>query len=244
MAIAGDVNLHRIELMFLHPDTSFWFLWVLFWINVIFVFGQWIAEKCHVDELTPIVIICIILLGIMVGLNFRLFGFQFLAYYFLFYTLGYIIHRFSLLQIRHNIVLVWLFLAWPCLAWFWTMHDLPSWMPMIPHIPTSLLQYAYRGGTAMVAIILLMGLAPRILNSDEGFANVAIQKIGVVSLGCYTCHLTFIGYVAKVLKVLMPNANDWIVIASIFVVSLILTYVIVELLKKNKYTAKILLGKI
>lgn len=244
MAISGEITLVRLENMFLHPDTSFWFLWVLFWINIIFVIGQRIAAKCHLDELIPIGVSCVILLGVMVGVELRLFGFQFLAYYFLFYTLGYVIHRFSFLQIRCSGVLVGFFIVWLCLACFWTMHELPSWVPTIPHIPTSLLQYAYRGGTAMIAILWLMGLAPKILKNDKGLVNKTFKEIGVVSLGYYTCHLVIMGYVANGVKVLIPNVNDWIIIASIFAISFVLTYAIVELLKKNRYAAKILLGKV
>lgn len=244
IAISGEITYARFENMFIHPDTSFWFLWVLFWINIIFVIGQWIAAKCHFDELFPISASCVILLGAMVGLELRLFGFQFFAYYFLFYTLGYMIHRFSFLQIKYNGALMGLFVIWLCLAWSWTMHELPSWMPTIPHVPTSLLQYTYRGGTAMMAILLLMGLAPKVLNGDKSYINKIVKEIGVVSLGCYTCHLVIMGYVANGVKVLMPNTNDWIIIVSTFFISLVPTFIIVELLKKNGYLAKILLGKI
>lgn len=230
--------------MFLHSDTSFWFLWVLFWINSIFIFGQRIAAKCHLDEMIPIGTACVIFLGAMVGLELRLFGFQFFAYYFLFYTLGYMIHRFSFLQIKYNGALMGLFVIWLCLAWFWTMHELPSWMPTMPHVPTSLLQYTYRGGTAMMAILLLMGLTPKVLNGDKGYLNKILKEIGVVSLGCYTSHLVIMGYVANGVKLLMPNANDSVIIASVFAISIVLTYVVVELLKRNKYTAKVLLGKV
>ena len=68
--LSGDYTLERVGKMVLYPDTSFWFLWVLFFINVVFIFCQWVAEKVRRDELL-------------------VFGFQFLAYYFVFYTIGY-----------------------------------------------------------------------------------------------------------------------------------------------------------
>ena len=36
-----------------------------------------------------------------------------------------------------------LFFVWAVMAWFWTMHELPEWMPDISYIPNSLLQYIY-----------------------------------------------------------------------------------------------------
>lgn len=110
------------------------------------------------DEIIPIGITCLLLLGIMVGLNLRVFGFQFLAYYYLFYFLGYVIRRFNKLQLTNKSSMICLGLLWAVLAWFWNMHELPVWMPRIPHCPTSLLQYAYRGVTAILAVWLLWAL--------------------------------------------------------------------------------------
>lgn len=54
------------------------------------------------DEIIPIGITCLLLLGILVGLNLRVFGFQFLAYYYLFYFLGYAMRRFNKLQLTNK----------------------------------------------------------------------------------------------------------------------------------------------
>lgn len=94
-----DCPFNALPYLIIAPDSYLWFLWVLFGICVLFVFGQWMADKLHIDELIPISIICFVLLAVMVFLEFRLFGFQFLAYYFLFYLTGYCVHRFSVLHI-------------------------------------------------------------------------------------------------------------------------------------------------
>ena len=147
--------------MVLYPDTSFWFLWVLFFINLIFIFSQWLASKLNIDELVMIALSSLLLLGIMVGMEIRMFGFQFIAYYFVFYTMGYCIHLFPRLQIGNGVVLGPLLICWTLLAWSWNMHELPMWIPAIPHIASSLLQYAYRGVTALLAILFLLGMAPK-----------------------------------------------------------------------------------
>lgn len=49
--ISGDYTLIRVVKMVLYPDTSFWFLWVLFFINLIFIFSQWLASRLNIDEL-------------------------------------------------------------------------------------------------------------------------------------------------------------------------------------------------
>lgn len=114
--ISGDYTLIRVVKMVFYPDTSFWFLWVLFFINLIFIFSQWLASRLNIDELVVIALSSLLLLGIMVGMEFRMFGFQFIAYYFVFYTMGYCIHRFPRLQIGNGVMLGLLFICWTLLG--------------------------------------------------------------------------------------------------------------------------------
>lgn len=81
--------------IFLHPDGVFWFLWVLFYISLIFYFVDWIAEKIRLKQEFTIIATCLLLAGIMAAIEFRLFGFQFISYYFLFYVVGYFIHKYQ-----------------------------------------------------------------------------------------------------------------------------------------------------
>ena len=129
------------------------------------------------------------------------------------------------------------------MAWFWNMHELPEWMPDISYIPNSLLQYIYRGTTALLAILFLMGISPKILNRISSL-NKGIKEVGVISLGYYTCHSTIIVYVVNLLKLIFPGVCDKVLIGMNFVLWVSLTLVIVELLKKNKITTKNLLGKV
>lgn len=93
--VSADDSIGNLSRIIIAPDSYFCFLWVLFWIKDIFILNQKIAAKYHMDEIIPIGIPCLLLLGIMVGLNLRVFGFQFLAYYYLFYFLGYAMRRFN-----------------------------------------------------------------------------------------------------------------------------------------------------
>ena len=194
------------------------------------------------DEIIPIGITCMVLLGIMVGLNLRVFGFQFLAYYYLFYFLGYAMRRFNKLQHTGKPSMICLGLLWTILAWVWNMHELPIWMPRIPHCPTSLLQYTYRGVTATLAIVVIVGIARKVLNSSNRF-NRFIQEIGILSLGIYTCHLTLMDYIIKSLRFINPSNSEEILIILGFTICGFLSWVIVNLLKKNKIAAHFFLGK-
>ena len=240
--VSTDYSIENLSRIIIAPDSYFWFLWVLFWIKIIFILNQKIAEKYHMDEIIPIGITCMVLLGIMAGLNLRVFGFQFLAYYYLFYFLGYAMRRFNKLQLTGKPSMICLGLLWTILAWFWNMHELPVWMPRIPHCPTSLLQYTYRGVTATLAIVVIVGVARKVLNSSNRF-NRFIQEIGILSLGIYTCHLTLMDYIIKSLRFINPSDSKEILIILGFTICGFLSWVIVNLLKKNKIAAHFFLGK-
>lgn len=186
---------------------------------------------------------CLSLFGVMVAFEIRVFGFQFLSYYFIFYTLGYCIHRYSWLQVSNKMYIAVLFIIWAILAWYWNMHSLPSWMPVIPHVPSTLMQYAYRGLTAAIAILVIFGFAPNSLNGTN-ITNLIIKELGTVSLGLYVCHLTIIGYVVEVIRYCFPHINNSIIIILNFIISTIISVIVVDLLKRNKITAKLFLGKI
>ena len=236
-------QLDRLALIITNPDSYFWFLWILFWICVIFIGCQWIADKLKIDELFPVGTACVVLMGTMVALEFRLFGFQFLSYYFLFYTLGYCIHRFEVLQLKNNFIIVVFIMVWAFLAWGWKMHGLPSWIPAIPQVPDTLLQYAYRGLTALIGVMVLIGIAPKLLNGNSRF-NYWMKDIGEVSLGLYVVHLTFMGYIKELLFTLTPNISTWCAISIPSLVSFFVSIIIVNLLNKNRWTSRICLGKV
>lgn len=150
--------------------------------------------------------------------------------------------RFNKLQLTGKPSMICLGLLWTILAWFWNMHELPVWMPRIPHCPTSLLQYTYRGVTATLAIVVIVGVARKVLNSSNRF-NRFIQEIGILSLGIYTCHLTLMDYIIKSLRFINPSNSEEILIILGFTICGFLSWVIVNLLKKNKIAAHFFLGK-
>lgn len=241
--IHGRISIKTATTMILYPDSSFWFLWILFIISCCFIGCQWITNKKRCDELIPISMMCTLLFVIMVLFEVRVFGFQFLSYYFLFYTLGYCIHRFPIFQIKNRLLLITLFLLWFILAWYWNMHALPYWMPEVPIIPSSLLQYAYRGLTALIVVVFIFALAPKVLNRGNK-VNTLIKSIGEVSLGLYVCHLTIMGDIVKWLRYVLPGLNNTTIIIFAFIIGCAISLSIVHLLKKNEFSSKFLLGKV
>lgn len=245
--IRGNYSIQNLYSVIMFPDVYYWFLWVLFGICVLFNMAQLIAQNLNVNEMITIAAMSLSLLCAMVILEIRVLGFQFLAYYFLFYTIGYCFHKYEntvlLSSIRHSFVLLVLIILWAFLAWGWTMHGLPSWMPNIPHLPTTLLQYAYRGFTALICIVVLLAVSPKMLNSRSK-VNDVVSSMGVVSLGLYVVHLTIMGPLVDAIKSTHSEVRSWLCIGLAFVIATALSYLVVWMLNKNKYTARIFLGKL
>lgn len=235
--IEGFVNIA------LKPDGYFWFLWVLWIITITFNVGDSISQKLKLKQELIIGTIALILVGIMVLLNFRMFGFQFIAYYFMFYTFGYYCNKYRNLLTSNKPVWMVLFLLWLVMGSFWNMHELPFFLKGIPFVPSALLQYAYRFATAFVAIYLLFSSAPMLLKARNK-VNEKIAHLGQISLGIYVVHLTLIIPMSPWLAKQLPNVPMPIVIILSFVTALIISITIVELLSKNKYTSRYLLGKL
>ena len=134
-------------------------------------------------------------------------------------------------------------MVWAFLAWGWTMHGLPSWIPAIPQVPDTLLQYAYRGLTALIGVMVLIGIAPKVLNGNSRF-NYWMKDIGEVSLGLYVVHLTFMDNIKELLFTLTPNISTWCAISILSLFSFFVSIIIVNLLNKNRWTSRICLGKV
>lgn len=239
--ISPPYSISEFADIILYPDGSFWFLWVLFFISVIFYFTDWVAEKVHLKQEVAMVAMCLILAIVMVLMEFRLLGFQFLAYYFLFYVLGYYIHKYQDAIISNSSwVIGGLTLLWAMMAWLWNMHELPAFLKSIP-LPQTLMQYGYRFLTAAIAVYVLFAVSPKLLNSDSR-VNKPVIWFGKNSLGIYTSHLLLMPLVVKVLFNLGCGVVLTIVLS--FIIATAASWVLVWLIGKNRVTARLLLGKL
>lgn len=227
----------------IHPDTGFWFLWALFWISLIFILTDYISEKLHLKQEWCETAVAVALVGIMVLAEFRYFGFQFIAYYFMFYTAGYFYRKYED-YIPKNIVLICSStVIWAILAWFSAPHRLPAFLEGVPLIPGSVLLYGYRFITAMTACYVLLALSPLILDAKNLF-NQYFASLGKISLGIYVVHLLFCGELVRYLGAVIGTDMIWLPIIITFILATAISYSVVRLLSLNKYTAKYLLGKL
>lgn len=219
----------------------YWFLWALFFITVIFVFAEYIASKSRLQAWIVHIIIILILLGVMVLLDYREHGVQYISYYYPYYVFGSYYHQKMSNKDIHMPFYYLGLMVWFILALFWDMHKPPVFLSTIP-LPSSIICFAYRYFVAFLAVFVFYGLARRFLSKKNLFCSM-FEKLGVLSLGIYTIHIVLI----KLERLIIPrsiNVNDTLLITSIWLIVLLLSYLIALVLKRNRIFSFVLLGKI
>lgn len=149
----------------------------------------------------------------------------------------------QILKISSKPILGILFVIRLLLALNWSMHSLPSWMPSIPIIPVALLQLSYRFITAVIAIVVLMNVAPILLTS-KGYINYKISQLGYYSLGIYVTHYLIIWFIADWICKKGQMGNTVAEVLIVFILGLLSSVILVWLLNKSHFTSNVLLGKV
>lgn len=223
----------------LYPDSGLWFLWVLFVISFLFSTCIWLSGKNN--EIYSLVSLGVILIIVMIVSDLRMFGFQFIAYYYLFYLIGFALHKYEhSIIISSKLVLVLLSLCWALMAWYWNMHSLPSFMQGLP-FPTTLAQYCYRFITAVIAVYVLFSVLPSLFKVVSRW-NVPFVLLGVNSLGIYATHFILMRKLVGLYRSFEMCSG--VIITCSFISGLVISWGIVWLLSKWTITNKLLIGKV
>lgn len=224
----------------LQPTKSFWFLWALFFIVASFTILDYFSKKTKIKQETIMGVTCVgCAVTMIIFKDIRIFGIQYVLYYFIFYCLGFYINKYHLFTEKKLLIML-MVISWLLLASFWKPRELPSFIPLSGGIAI-MFRFAYKFIVANVAIFAMFSIAPKVLNSHGKF-NQLISKIGAVSLGLYTFHMTFVNQIVLFVKSYIEN--NVIVFFLSFLLLSILSYFIVTLLGKQKCAARLLLGKV
>lgn len=239
---------HNVDYIYdyvLYPQKSLWFLWALFFISIIFNGVEHLASKINIMHEVLMGMCWIILVGIMFAMSdAKLFGVEYVCYYFLYYMIGYYTHKYAKYFLtRNNLLLVVLGLTWFALGSIYSTQGLPKQLQFVPAVSSAILYFSYRICTAIIAVFFLFGIAVKLFNKCNGLVNVMV-KLGTVSLGIYAVHMVTRYKLVIVLVTQFPTIGYWKLMLVTFLLLVPSTYMIVWLLNLNKYTARLLLGKI
>lgn len=222
------------------PNTTFWFLWALFFICAIFAIIEKVSEKWNLKKDLIVGLTCVVCAAVLVVLkDIHFLGIQYILYYFIFYAIGYYIHKFRI-TIKSTTVCVLMAFAWLLLASFWRPQALPEFIPLTG-IAATMLRFIYKFVVALVAVIVIFSVAPKCLKGENKVSGV-LNWLGTYSLGIYVVHLTFADLVSKFV---FSFVNDtWARVLILFVLLAVISSAIVWLLNKFKWTSRVFLGKI
>ena len=239
----GKLSANELLQIVIRPSNSYWFLWVLFWINVIFILTQMVASRLQWNEMKSLAAVCVVLVAIMAVWNIRVLGVQFISFYFVFYFMGYCFRHLELKPLHGNKNLLAFTVVWAFLGWYWQMSHMPSIMKWVTFLPSSLAIQGYRFVTAFLALSVILSVVPRYLDKDTWVTRTLV-RFGYISLGIYTFHLLITNSVISLISQFIPQIDNNLLIFTSFILLTLVSFPCVSLISKNKVLAKYLLGKL
>lgn len=220
---------------FLHPDRSLWFLWALFFITVIFIACKKLSQRTSI-KLEYIITICsIVMLGAIAKFKINILGGQFIGWYFIFYSIGYFVKKYNIIESELFNKAKWISLIlFTITAYFWMRKEAPLFM----HSNNAIYNYAYKLIVASISFCAFLPLAKAYINKKMSF----ISKIGSsMTLGIYSMQQIVIVSICNHLTIL-HQSNSWLSITTIALSTTIICYYAYLLLSRNKTLAFWLFG--
>lgn len=196
-----------------------------------------------IDMLLVYSAVALILIGVMVMLDIRAFGFQYIAFYFIFYSIGLFLNKYNQILTRNPFCLSALFLTWLLMGSFWNMHEIPPLLKGLHIMPENILQYCYRFVTAITAVYLMFSLLP-IIFDNKGRTSKIMTYFGQNSLALYGLQGVVIFYVCDLtIKSSIMQFQFSQVIVS-FCITLLICWCFLFLGNKQKHIKRIAFGKL
>ncbi len=229
---------------FLYPNKGYWFLWALFFIALFFNFTNFISERVGIKQDLWIFVVAILLVFFQLQIrNTKIFGYEYIAYYFIFYVLGYYANKYQRFLPKQELLICGCFFLWLLMACFWTPNDIPFILKDVHFIPSQLLQLCYRMLTPMVFLVWMYSVAPKIKVGNSWIWKLLIE-FGQISLGIYVVHMVVKNLFAQKLYETVPIGPFWLHVVIEFIILTVFSIVVVRLILKSNVLAKWLLGKI
>lgn len=162
----------------LRPDAGLWFLWALFYITILFIACRKISMRIHVKEWIVFLVMAAMLNGIVVLGHVKIFGFHWIAWYFIFYSVGAFWRDCSVRRPNHRndvAIFVCSFVLFAMMVPFFRMHnEAPTfyqWIDLVPYFPI-----IYRIVIGFTGIAFCYELFK--LYVGNGLYSRALQKLG------------------------------------------------------------------
>lgn len=230
-----DLTLFLSKIM--HPDTGLWFLWALFFIVLLMKLSDSLCSRLNVKLEYIVFVVSLLLAGIMVTLKFKLFGFQFIAWYLPFYAIGYFGRKYqNLWEKQGHKVALCLFVLFLFMAYWWMRKDAPLFLPQNSHV---IYNYVYKFAVAIVAIAALVPLFRYYIDDKM----LMITKLGGVTLGIYAIYQTILAILQPYFDIEFLQSHYGVYMFILSITVLAISYLCYMLINSNRYLSLLFLGK-
>lgn len=221
-----------------HPKM-YWFIFALFFISALFISIKQLAGRLRISDFFCMIGGWLILVGLMLVANIRYFGFQYIAYYFVFYVLGYYINHCKWTPQPGLIIAFGA--GWLVLAPFWRMTEVSPLLSGLTFVPSPMLIFTYRFVAAALGALFLMFTAPMMFANSNRLSKM-FAYLGRESLGIYIIHIFIATYWTSYLARQLGTDTSGLFIFLDFLVKLVVSILGVELIKRIPYIRYLLLG--
>lgn len=151
------------EAIILQPDRGLWFLWALFFIDVLFVGCRKLSSLIHLDERLVVLGAAGVLNLAELVTRFEMFGYHWIAWYFVFFSLGVYWRMYDNRgphPVTDKLLSVGSLVAFPVLVAFFRMHNeaplFYRWLDLGPYFPV-----VYRMAVGIAGISFFLYLFKR-----------------------------------------------------------------------------------
>lgn len=237
--LLGDIS--YVKTIILYPDRGLWFLHALFFIVITLTICDKLSLKTKMSLITIIIVVSLLLSLLVLGLNFKLFGLQFVAFHFPFFCAGFFIRKYNLIEkmnVIYGIVFMALFLVlayWDCSSFSPTFLSIES-KGIVSHLVFRSYQY-------LVAFISIPAWLYLLKNTKCGRRKSLLTKFGTQTLALYAISLSLQVIHLKIVYPIINGMPYYVEVIFLFVSLMIISYCLDMLLSKNKYMSFVFLGK-
>jgi len=214
-----------------YPDRGLWFLQALFWTTVIVV----LADKCSRNKsavffYSIILFVWLLITGVTMELGVKTFGLPFIGWHLPFFTLGFALKQYNVLEKINKIIMLICLVLW-CIAGYWCSDE------MLPVSHT-----VFRFVEMIIAFMAIMGW----LGVFHQFINIdmkVLSFLGRKTLSIYAVTLTtelFLFAFIRPYTSVMPYLVE-VIVLTVFLICFALA--VDWLFDKNRYTRMLFLGK-
>jgi len=221
----------------LRPDTGLWFLWALFFIDVLFVGCRKLSSLIHLDERLVVLGAAGVLNLAELVTRFEMFGYHWIAWYFVFFSLGVYWRMYDNRgphSVTDKLLSVGSLVAFPVLVAFFRMHNeaplFYRWLDLGPYFPV-----VYRMAVGIAGISFFLYLFKRF-----NINNLILTALGGGTLGIYYLHFFILSLLSS--AEFFHAAPTWMAVSVLWIATAAISYLLTVACRRNRLARLLILG--